>query len=206
MIGRSDGSRKRAASRNTRSGSCRVDTFLPSAPSPARSVRAMSRIQTNSPVARNRCPAASGEVMARMWMSARSRTSTTSRPIRGVPGMLPRTIRAMIPTEPMLLVLRIGPNGARQYGGQRGQTFVAGHILPGRLLRKRLGPSVGDECRVVRIGPQGLVGDPLVGVGRRAGGVRRRRDHNSLDAGRDRRSEDPEGAVPRGYDQLVGVG
>jgi len=39
---------------------------------------AISAIHMNSPVARKRCPAASGDVIARMWMSTRSRTSTIS--------------------------------------------------------------------------------------------------------------------------------
>jgi len=72
----------------------------------------MSRIQMNSPVARNRCPAAAGETIASMCTSAKSRTSTTSKPIRGVPGILPCTIRATMPTEPMVLVVRIGPKTA----------------------------------------------------------------------------------------------
>jgi hypothetical protein len=55
---------------------------------------------------------ATGAVIARMWTSARSRTSTISRPIRGMPRIFPETIRPMMPTEPMLDVVRTGPNTA----------------------------------------------------------------------------------------------
>ena len=45
-------------------------------------------------------------------------------PIRGVPGILPCTIRATIPTEPTVLVVRIGPKTA-----------------PGRIVARVIGPS-----------------------------------------------------------------
>ena len=64
VIARSEWSRNRAEKRTAKSGSCRVDTRCPAGPRLARSARAMSRIQMNSPVARNRCPAAAGETIA----------------------------------------------------------------------------------------------------------------------------------------------
>ncbi len=71
-----------------------------------------------------RWPAASGERMARMCRSARSRTSTISSAIRGLAGTRPFMSRSMMSVEPLLAVLTIGPNTA-----------------PGRIVVSVIGPS-----------------------------------------------------------------
>ncbi len=71
--------------RSTKSGIALVRTFFGRFPSADRKKFATSAIHTQSLAAMNRCPAASGEVMARRCRSTTSRISTTQNPMRGEP-------------------------------------------------------------------------------------------------------------------------
>jgi hypothetical protein len=93
--------------RTTKWGRLRVGTLRAGVPRLLRCTRAMSAIHRNSPVARNRSPGAAGAVIART-----SRTSTTSSPMRGVPGMSPRSGRLMTWAEPKVSRESRGPNTA----------------------------------------------------------------------------------------------
>ncbi|MEU9449934.1 hypothetical protein [Streptomyces sp. NPDC048277] len=86
-------------------------------------------------------------------MPTGSRTSTTSGPIRGTPGIAPESIRATIPTEPAVSAVSTGPNTAP------GST-VAGSVGPSYPVPWRIDPARRDaEARAVRI--LGLIVDGL---------------------------------------------
>jgi len=90
---------------------------------------------------------------------------------------------------------------ARKHRGQFGGTVVLPHEVPGRSLGDGLRAAVGDQGRVVGVGPQRLVGHALRGIGRRARGVRRRRHHHTLHPGRGRGAQDPQCAAAGGGHQ-----
>ncbi len=195
-----------ASWRMTSSGISSVGTFVASAPSSARRMAAISAIQSSSPVARNRSPAATLAVIARTWSAATSRTSTTSRPMRGTPGISPRSIRPITCTEPRLAVVRIGPNTAPGRIVVRPVLPVAGpDEVPRGALGQRLRAPVRRQLVVVQVGPQRLVGDAVGGVRRRARRVRRRCHHHPFDTCGQRRADDTTGAAERRHDQCVVV-
>ena len=131
----------------TTSGRPRVGTFPARAPSPERSALAMSRIHMKSPAAMKRCPAASGEVMARMCSSARSRTSTTQNPRRGMPAGRPCSRRWMICTEPRFPASAPGRTRRPEGWSSRWSDRLAGHEIPSGALGQNLGQPVGVELR-----------------------------------------------------------
>lgn len=121
-------------------------------------------------------------------------------------GHLPRDHAGDDPHRPEVVGGEHGAeHGAGKHGRQLGGTVVVLHVVPGGALRERLGTAVRDQRRVVRVGPQGLVGDALGGVRRRARRVRRRRHHHAPYARSGRRPQDAQGAVARRGDEGLRV-
>ena len=169
----------------------------------------MSAIHMNSPVARKRWSAAAGDVIARRWMSTRSRTSTTSSPILGMPAhVAAQQSSDHLHRAQVVAGQQRAEHGTGQDRRQRRRAPRAGRRLgarPGGLLGHGLGSAVGREARRVGVGPQGLVGDAVVAVRRRAGGVGRRRHHDAADACGNGGLDDPRRPVAGDRDHRVGV-
>jgi hypothetical protein len=89
---------KIAIARMSRFGAVRVGTLRAASPSRSRRIAATSGIHRNSSVEMKRSPPAAGLVIARMWRSATSRTSTNVNPSLGAAG-IPSTSRWMACSE-----------------------------------------------------------------------------------------------------------
>ena len=146
----------------------------------------------------------SAAVIARMCRSATSRTSTNTKPSRGIAGM-PLSSRSITCSEYERSSLSTGPMIAP------GLTVVSrssaprdSDVIPGGALGDRLRAHIGRASQVVGIGPVALV----VGrVGRRRAPVAHRGDrrshHDALHARVEARLQHAQRSVARRHDQLV---
>lgn len=120
------------AIRKTAFGSSRVATLLAWSPRAALGAVAMSPIPMNRPVPRNRCQAASGAGMARMWRSTWSRVHDLEGDPFGLPPIWPASICWMSEVAPTLSAFRIGPSTAP------GRTLVGWAVGGGHESRERV--------------------------------------------------------------------